>query len=91
MVIDILFDRRDGYGYDPKHLYNYCMASPMLDVVEPIRKALDYGTEADVKQALLDYCSQNGYVHGGMPEYIRSVKWLESEPMSDVGRWSRTL
>lgn len=40
-----------------------------------ISAAMDYGTEADVQNALCDYVIRNDY-NPAICEYIRSVAWL---------------
>ena len=76
MIIDQILDRKDGIRYNPKDFYNYCMGY-MDGIGDDISRAMDYGTETDVKKALCDYIIEQEY----NPEiclYVCSVKWLEA-------------
>lgn len=72
MVIDYILDRKDGYGYDVKEFYDVCMAYEEFDIA----RALDGGTEKDVKKALCDYVIDNDYPKS-ICKYINSENWLE--------------
>ena len=74
MVIDYIFDRKDGYGYDVKEFYDACMAYEEFDIA----RALDSGTEKDVKKALCDYVIYNDYPKS-ICKYINSENWLDDD------------
>ena len=73
MIIDIILDRKDGEKYNPEQFYR--------DVTEygeigfDITRAMDSGTEKDVKSALCKYVTDNGYADR-ICKYVKSVKWL---------------
>jgi hypothetical protein len=73
MIIDLILDRKDGDEYKAKSFYN--------DVVEygsvgyGISRAMDGGTEKDVKKALCRYIIDNEY-NVDICNYIMSVDWL---------------
>ena len=74
MVIDYILDRKDGYGYDVKEFYDACMAYEEFDIA----RALDGGTEKDVKKALCDYVIYNDYPKS-ICKYINSENWLDDD------------
>ena len=74
MVIDYILDRKDGYGYDVKKFYDACMAYEEFDIA----RALDGGTEKDVKKALCDYVIYNDYPKS-ICKYINSENWLDDD------------
>lgn len=74
MVIDYILDRKDGYGYDVKEFYDACMAYEEFDIA----RALDSGTEKDVKKALCDYVIYNDYPKS-ICKYINSENWLDDD------------
>ena len=74
MAIDYILDRKDGYGYDVKEFYDACMAYEEFDIA----RALDGGTEKDVKKALCDYVIYNDYPKS-ICKYINSENWLDDD------------
>ena len=74
MVIDYILDRKDGYGYDVKEFYDACMVYEEFDIA----RALDGGTEKDVKKALCDYVIYNDYPKS-ICKYINSENWLDDD------------
>ena len=74
MVIDYILDRKDGYGYDVKKFYDACMTYEEFDIA----RALDSGTEKDVKKALCDYVIYNDYPKS-ICKYINSENWLDDD------------
>lgn len=80
MIIDLILDRRgfekDGYDdyYDVEKFYRNVVAYG--EIGEEIARALDSGTEKDVKQALCNYVIENDY-NKNICKYINSVNWLE--------------
>ena len=77
MIIDLILDRQDGFGYSPKEFYDE--VSEYGEDGWEIARALDSGTEQDIKKALCDYVVDNDY-NADICDYINSVKWLEDEP-----------
>lgn len=73
MIIDKILDRKDGELYKARDFY--------FDVLQygrtgdEITRAMDGGTEDDVKKALCDYITGNGY-NPQICEYVTSVEWL---------------
>lgn len=63
MIIDIILDKKQRTGdYNPYELYSYCMEQlGTLNSVE-IARALDCGTENDVKRELINYLILGGYI-----------------------------
>ena len=73
MIIDRILDRKEGEAYSPKQFYMDCM--DYGEVGHDIARAMDFGTERQVKAALFQYLIDNEY----NPEicyYINSVNWL---------------
>ena len=52
MIIDRILDRKDGEQYSPKQFYFYCMGY-MDGIGDDITRAMDYGTETDVKKSIV--------------------------------------
>jgi len=77
MIIDLLLDRKDGEAYEPKRFYNECMeySSIFKGIGDGITRAMDGGTEADVKRELCAYVVNNEY-NESICDYINSVNWL---------------
>lgn len=78
MIIDIILDRRDDEAtYKPledlRRMFIYALHFEFCDLA----KALDSGTEADVKRELCRYIEREGY-DPLLKEYINSVEWIES-------------
>lgn len=74
MVVDLILDRKDGLEYDPEQFYRDAMQYG--EVADEITRALDSGTEADVKKALCKYIKDNKY-NPSICDYINSVSWIE--------------
>lgn len=76
MIIDLILDRKDGVEYNPHDFYIRCRQyEEDIDGVE-ITKAMDYGTDADVKEALCAYIIDFGY-NPQIIKYVLSVPWIE--------------
>jgi hypothetical protein len=73
MVVDCILDRKDGSPYNPREFYQDMLAYEAND----ISRAMDEGTEEDVKKALCDYIKFNDY-NPAICDYINSVNWLTS-------------
>lgn len=77
MVIDAILDRKEGAKYDPEEFYRYVRdeESVFYGKDQPISRALDSGTDDDVKGALCKYITDNGY-SPDICDYVKSVSWL---------------
>lgn len=77
MIIDLILDRKGGDEYNARDFYynvlQYRETWPNLS--DPITRAMDGGTEQDVKKALCSYVSAAGY-SPEICDYINSVNWL---------------
>ena len=80
MIIDLILDRKDGHEYKAKEFYDNVMAYEEGTDYK-ISRALDGGTEKDVKKALCDYIINNDY-NPKICNYINRVTWLEDEATS---------
>lgn len=77
MIIDLILDRKDGRTYDPVQFYSEVLEYRGIcpELSDPITRALDAGTEDDVKKALCEYVTGEGYAPE-ICDYINSVSWL---------------
>ena len=77
MIIDIILDRKDGEPYDAKKFYLDIMgyADIWPDLANPITRAMDGGTNEDVRKALCDYIVSQGY-NPSICDYVNSVEWI---------------
>lgn len=77
MIIDIILDRKCGEKYSPREFYRSIMEYGEMwpGIAWPIARAMDGGTEKDVKRELCEYIDNNGY-NPEIKEYINSVNWL---------------
>lgn len=84
---------RDGYDcvrypngqivsilYDPHKFYTDVVGYG--EIGDDIARAMDGGTEEDVKRALCEYIDRNGY-NPGIKKYINSRDWLKPYTMDD--------
>jgi hypothetical protein len=76
MVIDLILDRQDGFKYTPEDFYRDAMMYG--DVAHEITRAMDEGTEEDIKKALCKYVLDNEY-SPKICDFINSVNWLEAD------------
>lgn len=80
MVIDLILDRKDGMTYSPEDFYRHCMqykySGDFDSIVDAITRAMDEGTEEDVKNAICDYIRANDY-NEKICDFVNSVTWLE--------------
>ena len=82
MIIDLILDRKDGMEYDPREFYNgVCgyMEGNTEGIAADIARAMDGGTESDVKRELKKYIDWGEY-NPEIKGYIDSVTWLTDEP-----------
>lgn len=77
MIIDIILDRKDGEPYDAKKFYLDIMgySETWPDLADPITRAMDGGTNEDVRKALCDYIVSQGY-NPFICDYVNSVEWI---------------
>lgn len=80
MIIDLILDRKDGSSYKAKEFYDDVMIYEKGSDYK-ISRALDGGTEEDVKRELCDYIIHNNY-NPKICNYINKVTWLEDEATS---------
>ena len=77
MIVDLILDRKDGeeYGelYNPYEFYRNCMGYGPIG--HGITRAMDFGTERDVKRELCEYITANEY-NPAICDYINSREWL---------------
>ena len=80
MIIDLILDRKDGDPYNPKAFYNEVMEySTIFDGIgDNITRAMDSGTDEDVRNALCEYITKNKY-NQEICDYINTVRWIEEE------------
>jgi hypothetical protein len=74
-ILDRKYERENGiFRYDPRELYNYIngWAGGLYD---PVARAMDEGTEADVKKALCFYIGSQGY-NKRIKDFVNSVNCL---------------
>ena len=79
MIIDRILDRKDDFeefgndDYKPHDFYFDVFGYGRVG--DDITRAMDFGTEEDVKKALCDYVISNEY-NPDICNYINSVNWL---------------
>lgn len=78
MIIDRILDRKDSLEYDAKSFYLECLSYGKAG--ENITRAMDFGTEDDVKAALCKYIQDNEYNYL-LVDYINSLEWLRKCPL----------
>lgn len=85
MIIDEILERKEGMPYNSKEFYDYVSywAETDNDVGTGIARALDGGTEEDVKRELCKYIKEQGY-NPEICDYINSVNWLEERNDQNV-------
>lgn len=90
MIIDLILDRKNDIEtfnelYNPKTFYNeilgyadmFCCDSAE-NIAFKIAKAMDEGTEEEVKQQLCSYVKDYGY-NDDICKFINSVEWLKPQ------------
>lgn len=77
MIIDLILDRKGGEQYRPSTFYFEVLAYREIwpELSDPITRAMDDGTEDDVKNALCDYVRKCGY-NVAICDYINAVNCL---------------
>jgi len=86
MIIDEILDRKcaeeegDFEWYNPHDFYMYCMEeSGIFDGIgDAITRAMDFGTENDVRNAICNYIIDQNY-NPDICKYVRSVQWIFEE------------
>ena len=77
MIIDLILDRKDGKQYNAHDFYMDCMEYGGSGI--DISRAMDCGTESDVKAALCAYIDGNQY-NPEIKDYINNVYWIDNDP-----------
>ena len=77
MIVDLILDRKDGEPYSPKSFYLNVMGygGTFSDLAFDIARAMDGGSETDVKRELCRYIDDGSY-NPAIKNYINSVSWL---------------
>ena len=75
MIIDRILDRKDGHPYRAKEFYNDVFNYGEIGF--DITRAMDSGSEKDVKKALCNYIM--GEYNPKICDYINKVQWLEDD------------
>ena len=76
MIIDLILDRKYGQEYNAREFYYAVMEHESTFITNRgISRAMDGGTEQDVKKALCDYVINQCY-NAEICYYINSVNWL---------------
>lgn len=85
MIIDMILDRKefeeDGVMdyYDPKRFYDMMMAyGEDGGSGWDIARAMDFGSENDVRKELCKYIDNNNY-NPQIKDYINSVEWIKED------------
>lgn len=73
MIIDLILDRRAGDDYSARDFYFDVMGYGPIGY--EITRAMDGGTENDIRRALCSYIRENGY-NPEICKYVNSVSWL---------------
>lgn len=73
---DVPENLRNGYVYHYTPEAFYREVFQYGEIGHEITAALDYGTEADVKEALCRYIDRGEYA-SNIKDYINSVNWLD--------------
>jgi len=77
MLVDLIFDRRDGVSYSPskfeEEVKEYCETFPSYI---PVYDALINGSEDDVKDELCRYIDDEWRGSRLIKDYINGVNWL---------------
>lgn len=80
MIGDLICDRKDGEKYSAREFYfavmNYRDLWPQW--TDAITRAMDEGTEEDVKRELCRYIDEAGW-NPQVKDYVNSVTWLEDD------------
>ena len=84
MIIDEILDRKyeneNGYdAYDAHDFYMYCMQESSIfgGIGDAITRAMDFGTNENVQNALCDYIVEQNY-NRKICDYVRSMNWIEN-------------
>ena len=79
MIIDLILDRKDNEEYCNRDYYKandfYTEVMCYGEIGYDIARAMDYGTNEDVRQALCKYIYDNEY-NPSICYYINKKQWL---------------
>lgn len=80
MIVDLILDRKDNEQFDGVDTYKahdfYISCMGYGSIADKITRAMDYGTEEDVRKALCRYIDDNEY-NEKIKDYINSHDWLD--------------
>ena len=91
MIVDYILDRKADedngiYDFDARDFYNYVSEESEIFGFTNVARALDTGTENDVKKRLCEYID-NGDYNPAIKDYINSKMWTISD--SELDRYNR--
>ena len=76
-ILDRKYERENGiFRYNPRELYNY-INGWAGNIYDSVVRAMDEGTEKDVKKALCNYIDTEYPAH--IKEFVNSVDWLTGD------------
>lgn len=76
MIIDLILDRLDGAMYSMKRFYDaVSLYERYMNNNFPISRALDMGTENDVRKALCKYIDEQGY-NPKIKDFVNCNRWV---------------
>lgn len=81
MIIDVILDRRtyecedQDFGWYDEEQLREIYDSAVYFHLDYLARAIDGGTEKDVKNALCRYIDENGY-RPSIKQYVCSVNWI---------------
>lgn len=77
MIIDAILNRKEGGSWKPHRDLRYIYYESLRLKYDDLGRALDAGTEDDVKYELCRYIDSEGY-NPTIKNYILSANWLGS-------------
>lgn len=89
MIIDVILDRRDDIkhgrdNYNARRFYADCIRYG--NVGDGITRAMDCGTEHDVKRELIRYIIENNYSMDVI-DFILSVWWIDQQKHNSIAEY----
>lgn len=80
MIIDLILDRKDGSPYNAREFYwDVLQYESIFDFdCYGISRAMDYGTNKDVQNALCKYIREQQY-NPNICDYVKTQDWLQED------------